>query len=588
MTLKHQKICGTTMKLIRLSCDQASFHTIEFNPNGLTLILGKKSDNTKSSSSVNGVGKTQALRLVHFCLGAKTDNEISATLKHAVPDWLFKLEFIIHGRKHYVERSGDSKILQLDGEPLSYTALIDWLDNTKVFPKIKNRKFITFRSLFSRFTRVKPEDSLNPIGLHKEPPYASLINTAYLLNIDLDLIEQKYQLKSKLDNNKSTKKLLAKDSYLSETFRAGTNPSARKKIIEKNIAHLNQSLKTFRVADDYHEIEKQAEKLTSKGRFVQREISALSFKIESIEKSSKQKPDIDNEKLLQLYEGLQQLFRPETLAHFEAVQVFHKELTVNRITRLEKEKIALKAHIGALENTFNDIARQRDEKLLFLKESHALDEYLSLTEQLAAYKEELTHLNRYLSLDKDITEQILQLKAQIIGVISQALEYEKTDPLANINISFQRITSSIYQKLNSGIFMEVVESEDNKIAYKFSIELETDSSDGVYAAKILSFDWLVYQHGYHNMKFLWHDNRLFADIDPEELAHWFIFITNEMKGSDKQYIASININNYEDMKRFLPVEILQTIDDSIALTLTGESPSSKFLGIDFDKPRKTN
>ena len=72
------------MKLIRLSCNQASFHNIEFNPTGLTLILGKKSENTKKSSSVNGVGKTQVLRLVHFCLGAKNDNDISETLKHAV------------------------------------------------------------------------------------------------------------------------------------------------------------------------------------------------------------------------------------------------------------------------------------------------------------------------------------------------------------------------------------------------------------------------------------------------------------------------------------------------------------------------
>lgn len=575
------------MKLIRLSCNQASFHNIEFNPTGLTLILGKKSENTKKSSSVNGVGKTQVLRLVHFCLGAKNDNDISETLKHAVPHWLFRLDFIIYDKKHYVERSGDSKTLQLDGEAISYKALIDWLDNAKVFPNIKDRKFITFRSLFSRFTRVKLEDSFDPIKLHKEPAYASLINTAYLLNIDLDLIEQKYQLKSKLDNNKNTKKLLAQDSYLAETFRAGTNPSARKKILESNIVHLNHSLNNFSVADDYHKIERQAEKLTIEGRLIQREISALSFKVESIEKSSKQKPDIDNEKLLQLYEGLQQLFRPEILAHFEAVQTFHKELTINRIARLEKEKIALITHIGKLENKFNDIAKQRDEKLLFLKNSHALDEYLSLTEQLTAYKEELNHLNRYLSLDKDITEQNLQLKTQIIKVISQALEYEKTDPLTDINDSFQRITRSIYQKLNSGVFMEVVESEDNKATYKFSVELETDGSHGVYAVKILSFDWLVYQYGYHNMQFLWHDNRLFADIDPEELAHWFSFIVNEMSGLDKQYIASININNYEDMKRFLPAGTLQVMNNSITLTLTGESPSSKLLGINFDKPRKT-
>src|SRR5690606_10407310 len=247
---------------------------------------------------------------------------------------------------------------------------------------------------------------------------------------------------------------------------------------------------------------------------------ALSFKIEGIEKSSKQNPDIDNEQLLQLYEGLKHLFRPEVLDHFEAVQEFHKELTVNRITRLEKEKISLKIRIDKLKNSFNYKSRKRDEKLLFLRNNHALDEYLGLTEQLITYKEELTHLDKYLSLDTNITEQNLQLKTQIIEVISQALEYEKTETLAELNSKFQNIISMVYPKLSSSVVMNVIESEDNKSTYGFSVDLETDSSDGVSAVKILAFDWLVYQYGYHNMQMLWHDNRLFADIDPEELARW--------------------------------------------------------------------
>lgn len=574
------------MKLTKLSCNDSSFRTINFNRSGLTLILGKKSERSQEISSVNGVGKTQAMRLIHFCLGASNTNDISKTLKHAVPSWVFRLDFMIQDRENYIERSGDSKYLRLNGEDVSHKALVDWLDSSKTFPQINERKFITFRSLFSRFARVRREDSLDPIRLYKEPEYASLINTAYLLNVDLDLIEQKYKLKSKLDTNKSTKRLLSQDSYLAETFKTGTNPSSRKKVLEKNIAQLNQSLVNFSIADDYHEIEKEAEILTNEGREIQREISALSFKIEGIEKSSKQTPDIDNEQLLQLYEGLRHLFRPEVLDHFEAVQEFHKELTVNRITRLEKEKISLKIRIDKLKNSFNYKSRKRDEKLLFLRNNHALDEYLGLTEQLTTYKEELTHLDKYLSLDTNITEQNLQLKTQIIEVISRALEYEKTDPLAELNSKFQNIISMVYPRLSSSVVMDVIESEDNKSTYGFSVDLETDSSDGVAAVKILAFDWLVYQYGYHNMQMLWHDNRLFADIDPEELARWFEFVATEMEDSDKQYIASININNYQEMEKSLPAETLYKINKSITLTLEGDTPSNKLMGINFDKPRK--
>lgn len=205
---------------------------------------------------------------------------------------------------------------------------------------------------------------------------------------------------------------------------------------------------------------------------------------------------------------------------------------------------------------------------------------------MTTYKEELTHLDKYLSLDTNITEQNLQLKTQIIEVISRALEYEKTDPLAELNSKFQNIISMVYPKLSSSVVMNVIESEDNKSTYGFSVDLETDSSDGVSAVKILAFDWLVYQYGYHNMQMLWHDNRLFADIDPEELARWFEFVTTEMEYSDKQYIASININNYKEMEKFLPVETLHELNKSITLTLEGDTPLSKLMGINFDKPRK--
>jgi hypothetical protein len=46
------------MRLIELSCDRSSFHTVPFNREGLSLIVGDGSkDKTKEGSS-NGVGKT--------------------------------------------------------------------------------------------------------------------------------------------------------------------------------------------------------------------------------------------------------------------------------------------------------------------------------------------------------------------------------------------------------------------------------------------------------------------------------------------------------------------------------------------------
>ncbi|HCI7193955.1 TPA: DUF2326 domain-containing protein, partial [Acinetobacter baumannii] len=310
------------MKLIKLSCNHQSFQTIEFNPNGLTIILGSKNED-KNSSSVNGVGKTQAMRLVNFCLGTKSTSLTAKTLKHAVPHWIFSLEFTIGKTTHVIDRSGDSNIIQLDGKKIKLTQLHDWLNLSGVFPKVNDHVYLSFRSLFRRFLRVEREDSLSPLTLEKETAYTSLINNAYLIGLDLTLIKHKHQLKEKFEANKTTQKLLKQDSYLKEVFKSSSNPLQKKKELEREIPKLEDNLKNFTIADDYHKIEKQAEELTTKCRDIQMQMAALNFKIESINKSLIQNPDINNQQLLELYQGLQQIFKPEALAHFEAVQKFH-------------------------------------------------------------------------------------------------------------------------------------------------------------------------------------------------------------------------------------------------------------------------
>ncbi|WP_300393763.1 DUF2326 domain-containing protein [uncultured Psychrobacter sp.] len=575
------------MKLIKLSCSEPSFRTIEFNSSGLSIILGTKSESS-TNSSTNGVGKTQALRLVHFCLGAKSTGLIAETLKHAVPTWKFKLDFSINNTVYSICRSGDSKYLTLDEKDISYKALLEWLNSNGVFPNINNHKNISFRSLFKRFARVEREDSLDPLKLSSEQGIVPLINNAYLLNLDLTLIERKSSLKKKIEANNVLLKSLKQDSYLIDALKSTDNPVKRKSELEDEIDSLEKSLERFSIADDYHEIENETNQLTSKIQDTQLQISSLQFKVENINKSLKQNPDISSEQLLRLYKGVEQIFRPESLAHFETVQAFHNDLTINRINRLTKEKIEIQSKILALEKSLLDLSKLRDSNLLLLKNKHALDEYLALASKLTHYKEELSHIEKFLTFADEIKLQNIELKKQILDVISSSLEYQNTEPLKNISNKYQEITKRIYPNLHSGIYLESNESDKNMLTYEITVELPTDSSEGVADVKVLAYDWAVFNNGFHNLQILWHDNRLFADIDPEELAKWFETVLHDLsKSNDKQYILSININNFEDMQKYLSPKVRKQINKSIVITLLGDNPANKLLGRNFDKQRKT-
>jgi uncharacterized protein YydD (DUF2326 family) len=51
------------------------------------------------------VGKTLALELVHYCLGANT----SSIFKEKLKDWIFSLDFIVNNQQYRVERNADGK-----------------------------------------------------------------------------------------------------------------------------------------------------------------------------------------------------------------------------------------------------------------------------------------------------------------------------------------------------------------------------------------------------------------------------------------------------------------------------------------------
>ena len=85
------------MKLISLSANVATFHTIKFNPAGISLISAHRRTH-QTNRTYNSVGKSLAIYLIHFCLGAKATPDF----KEKLPGWGFRLDFMFNdGTQHY-------------------------------------------------------------------------------------------------------------------------------------------------------------------------------------------------------------------------------------------------------------------------------------------------------------------------------------------------------------------------------------------------------------------------------------------------------------------------------------------------------
>lgn len=565
------------MKLIELSSDKPSFKTLRFNPEGLTLIVGDGAQDSRKDGSSNGVGKTLALGLVHHCLGANADKK----LKAAVPDWMFRLRLSLNQKEHLIERSGDGKTLILDGAPIRLNALRDWLNECGAFRLDPHIEGLSFRALFRRFARHEREDCLDPLRTNKETPFDAQLRSLYLLGVDCSLAQSKRRHKTELDNLKQTSKTWQHDQVLKDMFRAGAQPKVRAEWLEKEIPRIKADLQGFQVAENYRAIEVQASELTSQIRENERKTAVIHFQLEGIDKALRQQPDISRDDLLSLYQGIQSVFKPDVLAHFDAVERFHHSLAANRKARLEQDRLALHGELASIEAASREVAARRDQLLQTLQGKRALDEYAALANQLAVLQEEQHRLNEFLNFAASLKEREQDIKEKKVEEDRTAAEYLGGNPMANPDKVFSCLAELLYPRTPAGIVMEN-NTGDNQIRYDLTVQIEGDASDGINAARILCFDWLLLMHGAnHTMGFLWHDNRLFADIDPRPRAAWFSYLMGAMPGTGKQYIATMNTENFAAMGEHIAPDHMEALNKAVRATLRGDAPGNKLLGMQF-------
>lgn len=565
------------MKLIELGCDQPSFHTIPFNPEGLTLIVGDGSSEKNKEGSSNGVGKTLALGLVHHCLGANAD----PLLKQAVPDWMFHLTFSRQQKEHTIERSGDGKSIFLDGQSISPKGLRNWLDKSGVFRLDPAIPATTFRALVKRFGRYLREDCIDPLRMAREPDFDARLRSLYLLGLDCSLVVSKKSHKAELDSVKQTLRTWQHDNVLRNMFRAGAQPKVRAEWLDREIPRIQGDLERFQVAEDYRAIELEAGELTRQLREYERQHALVAFQLESIDKALTFHPDISRDDLLGLYGGLQQIFRSEALAHFEAVEDFHHSLAAKRKSRLEADRVQLLGQRNQLEAARKEVAVKRDQKLQALQGKRALDEYAVLARQLAELQEERARLEEYLALSANLQNRAQTIREGRVDEDRMASSYIESNPLEEADRYFSELANMMYPRAPAGLVLEN-NTRDNQLRYDLAVQIEGDESDGINAARILCFDWLLLMKGAnHTMNFLWHDNRLFADIDPRARAGWFSHALKTLPGTGKQYIASLNTENFDAMTEFLSGDEAALISKAVKLTLRGDAPGNKLLGIQF-------
>lgn len=346
---------------------------------------------------------------------------------------------------------------------------------------------------------------------------------------------------------------------------------------------LEKSLSEFKVAEDYYQVVKEADYLKYRLRKLENEAANLKVTISNISTSINITPDIPRKKIIDLYKEAQVTLPDSVIKQLEEVENFNKKLIDDRTSRLSKEKLSFEKKLSDTEENIKRLCREKDIKLKYLNTRGALDEFTKMNEMLISFRTRLDSIEKYKKLKQEYKNKIEELKKEFSDQNIITTNYlAKNGSLLETNILiFKNLASQFYENKRAGI--EVKNNDGiNKTRFEIRAKIDDDKGDGVNDVKIFCFDWtiLLARHN-HIVKFLFHDSRLFSDIDTRQVATLFKVAHENTIENDLQYIISVNQNTLSSIEDELE-EYKIIIEDNIVLELTDESNDSKLLGMQID------
>jgi uncharacterized protein YydD (DUF2326 family) len=576
------------MRLLKLSANKESFKTVEFNSNGLSIIVGKRHNNDYTQNkkgTYNSVGKSFTIALVHFCLGASRNPAFEEKLS----EWEFSLDFEIDDELYTVTRKcNDQKNVILNGKTITNTEYTELLEK-KVFSIPEESKNLTFRSLIPRFIRPKKSSYTSYDNfIDEETAYQQLVNNAFLLGLDVSYIIKKYDLKEELDTVETKRKAFENDPAIKNIFEQNEDDDLEIDLVDlkQKILKLEHDLSRFEVAADYYEVVKQADALKLEVKALENKAATYKTALANIEKSLHITPDVPKKRIEQLYSEAQVSIPYLIKKQLAEVEAFNRKLLDNRSERLLKEKVDFENKLAVVEDDIRRLGKEKDSKLEYLSSKGALDEFSKMNNQLNDYKAQYENIEKYRKLKLQYKNRTEELKREMSLENTRTTEYiEGIRNLIEQNILlFKELASEFYENKKAGIEIKPNDGV-NKTRFNIKAKIDDDKGDGVNDVKIFCFDWtLLLGSHHHKVNFIFHDSRLLSEIDSRQQAALFNVALKYSMANNLQYIISVNQNTVDSLQKEMEEEQFKMIfnDKTVILELTDESVESKLLGIEVD------
>lgn len=540
-----------------ISCDQPSFRPIMLRP-GMNVVLAERTLEETKLHSRNGLGKSSFLDVIQFLLGS--DYTRSRLKSDELLGWTFVADLELRGSRVSVLRNTKSaNMVSIEGDistwnnPRFSTLLAS--DKLEISIDEWNQKLghlmfdlsqdgtakyePRFRSLVSYLIRRNKDAYANPFEHHrKQRVFETQVNNAFLLGLEDRHAAEFQQLKDQKRELDQLKAISASGPFGEMLGSIGELQVLQIRLEEKSRRQAN-SIRSFRVHEEYDEIESKANELT-----------------ETIQELAKRK--VVDESLLKLYQkNLNDEVRPSGLdvaavyrqfnvevpgmvvKHLDEIERFHELVLKNRQSFLEEQIQTLKHSIASVNVRLREKSDERATLMKILDSHGALKEYNEMHTLYRKTESELEETKRKIHAMKKLDEGRSKHRIALENLIMRSRrDLNEREAIRNRAIElFNRNSQALYRAPGNLVI------DINKTGFNFNVEIERSGSQGIDNMKIFCYDLMLAQlwsEREPSPRLLVHDSTIFDGVDERQVALALEMAARESQRCGFQYICTLN------------------------------------------------
>lgn len=579
----------------RIYCDDSRFKDLSFK-DGFNVVLAEKSPGATDKQTRNRAGKSSLLDIIHFLLGSNCDKD-SIFRSDALRAATFGMEFDLGGVFTRAERSGDRPSpLKVEGDstrwPIPPTGRDDgsFLSNDNWKTVLAKAMFglddfeeswsPKFRSLISYFVRRDREGGMaDPMVQSRKQQLADQqVNISFLVGLDWSVPRQWQQVRDREKSLEQIKKGM-KEGAFGAVIGSAASLKSDLIIAQDRTRKLKAAVASFKVVEQYHELEREASALTKRLADLADENLLDRRYVAELEQTTVEEVPPAPDDLQRLYKEAGVLLPDLVKKRFEDVSLFHESVVRNRRAYLTAEMEAAKQRIAGRDSEKGKLDARRSEVMTVLRSAGALEHFTALQGELTKAEAHAETLKQKFDAAEALETGNLKLKVERAQLVER-LRQDYTEQAAVIEkavLTFTDISSRLYEDDKAGA-LTITPTENGPL---FEAHIPGEKSKGVNNMRIFCFDMMLMLLSLERGRspgFLIHDSHLFDGVDERQVGKALAVGAELAKEHGFQYIVTMNTDA-------VPKEVpsgFKLEDHALKVRLTDASEDGGLFGFRFD------